>query len=1217
MRSGFPTRLFSTVLVIVLLLMPSDSLPCAARPPVAEPDAEPPATEWQLPAYQKAVLIELYNATNGPGWKNNTGWLGPQDPCYWYGVHCTNSAPYTTLRWLSLGNNGLAGPIPASLKNLDGLEMLYLGGNALTGEIPPELGQIPYLRHLGLDGNQLVGTIPSGLSSLSHLELLLLSSNHLTGPIPDWLGNLTSLTTLSLAGNDLVGSIPPTLANLKNLTSLWLGMNHLEGEMPAFLGELTKLQTLSLSFNRFTGPIPNLSALTNLTTLELANKPQESPGLSGPIPAWIGNLTKLTHLHLEGNSLEGPIPDSLRNLTRLEVLNLNNNRLTGQVPTWLGNLSNLKELSLCCNASAGNRGLTGAIPATLGSLGKLTVFDLSGNNLSGNIPDSILSLPELTNLYLARNNLEGDLPATAAATAGDVEGAAAGSKLQVIDVSYNKLTGIKLNWGAGTPVKSVNLRGNQIEQSIPAALFKIPTLEFIDLGDNQLEGHIPDVAALTNLKILKLDHNNLSGGIPFNIDALRKLEVLNLSYNALDRTLDLPATTVLPHLYFLDLSHNKLWREVPREIGLLTGLKTLRLNDNRFTGKIPSELGNLKSLEELDLSRNGFMGGFPACIGELTNLKHLAMRDIVPRNPEGPWETQDAGTSVADLFGGRLPETFGLLTKLQYLDLNGLYMTGPLPAGMADMTSLTHLDLGNNFFDGDVPDGFSRLTKLQYFDMHWTPYLNNTLPLANVVKMKQLTYCDLAFGPVVPGPIPLGIGDLKNLRTLELSGNGIEGEIPSRLGELGLLTILGLQDNDFVGEIPKEIGNLRALQVLNLGGNRLRGKIPTELGNLTELTYLNLGYNRVPEDPSSGLSGDAPEFLMHLDKVSTLILARNRFTGPMHFVGFMENLRYVDLSHNQFSDFIPCDLFRKGLEVAYLNNNLLTIAPSGFPELDHAGIRIVDLSMNRLTGQLGAVGCGVVRLNLSGNLLSGGLDGVAGINESCALEYLDVSGNVDMSGPLPIGLLKSREPRYINFGRTRICEPSDLGFQIALAAARLMGFTIISSGLKCAPPPAVSAQVGPSGGTLASPGDGTTYTFAPGTFGSVAYAAIASAAVVTVTHVPKDANAAPATGTLVGIRHFYDAYARDASGQYVQPQKPYTVTIQYGPIDLASSRARESTLALYRWNGTTWVREPTSRVDTEADTITANPTRFSTWAVLGEPAKIRLLPVIMKGDTEQ
>lgn len=1224
MKGRVSTRVFSMLLAIVVLLVPSAPLPSAARTPVAEPTAEPPTPHWVLPDHIKAALIDLYNATGGPSWKNNAGWLGPQDPCYWYGVYCSEAAPYSDFRGIALVDNGLSGVLPASMGNLSGAWYIILSKNDLHGPIPPQIGALTSLDQVSLEFNHLEGPIPSSFANLKKLRFLTLGDNNLSGVMPDWLGNLTNLNVLSLRANDLTGPIPATIGNLKNLqhlslarnrltgplpqslgdmpqlTTLLLAHNQFSGAIPSSLGNLSKLTMLDLTYNELTGPIPRqLGNLTNLQTLTLsANE------LTGPIPPELGNLTKLQTLGMSGNELTGPIPPELGNLTNLQTLGMSENRLSGPIPPTLGNLRELTGLNLGSNKSNNNPGLSGPIPTSLSALTKLQVLNLSGNSLSGQIPAALLSMPELTELRLADNNLEGDLPAPAAATAGDVEGAAAGSKLQVIDVSYNKLTGIKLTWGAGTPLRSVNLRGNQIEQSIPAALFKIPTLEFIDLGDNKLKGHIPDVAALVNLKILKLDHNNLSGGIPFNIDALRKLEVLNLSYNALDRTLDLPATSVLPHLYFLDLSHNKLWSEVPPQIGLLIGLKTLRLNDNRFTGRIPSELGNLKSLEELDLSRNGFEGGFPECIGELRELKYLAMSHIVPKEPES-----------GRLFGGQLPETFGLLTKLQYLDLNYLYLTGPLPAGMANMTNLTHLDLANNFFDGDVPDGFSRLTKLQYLDMHWTPKLNKSLPLANVVKMKQLTHCNLGFGPVVGGyPIPPEIGDLRNLQFLCLSASGITGEIPSRLGELKLLTVLYLDSNHLVGEIPKEIGNLRALRELVLAGNRLRGSIPAELGNLTELRLLNLGWNRVPEDPSSGLSGELPSSLTDLDKVSTLILAQNRLTGPIHFLDDMDGLKIMNLSDNQFSGFILCNQF-EGLEEVYLDHNLLTApSPGCFPELLHGGLRIVDLSNNRLTGSLGLLSKDIKWFSISDNRLSGNLEG--SVQEGSALEHFDVSGNIDMCGPVPIELLKSSKPRYINLGRTQICEPTDLGFQIALAAARLMGFTIISSGLKCAPPPTVSAQVGPSGGTLSSPGDGTTYTFAPGTFGGAAETAIASTAVVTVTHVPKDASAVPSTGNLVGIRHFYDAYARDASGQYVQPQKPYTVTIQYGPIDLASSRARESTLALYRWNGTTWVREPTSRVNVISDTITANPSRFSTWAVLGEPAKIRLLPVIMRQNVE-
>ena len=322
-------------------------------------------------------------------------------------------------------------------------------------------------------------------------------------------------------------------------------------------------------------------------------------GLNGAVPPEFAGLSSLRQLVLKGNQLGGSNLEWLGGLASLRSATLDDNGFSGQIPSAVGSLGQLQTLSLSDNQ------LTGPIPSELGGLAQLKTLALYTNTLSGPIPTELGNLSNLEELLLANNQLDGDLPAFGA-TGSAGSGAAAASKLRVIDVSYNKLTGIQLNWGAGTPVKSVSLRGNLIKQSIPAALFKIPTLEFMDLGENKLEGQIPDVAALANLKILKLDHNNLSGGIPINIDALHNLEVLNLSYNLLDRTLDLPSTSALPKLYHLDLSHNKLWSGIPTQIGLLTGLKVLRLNDNRLGEAIPAQMGNLTS--------SGGTGSQPECL---------------------------------------------------------------------------------------------------------------------------------------------------------------------------------------------------------------------------------------------------------------------------------------------------------------------------------------------------------------------------------------------------------------------------------------------------------------------------------------------------------------------------------------------------------------------------------------------------------------------------
>ena len=44
------------------------------------------ATATTTPAPQRAALVALYNATNGPGWKNNTKWLSEAPISQWHGV---------------------------------------------------------------------------------------------------------------------------------------------------------------------------------------------------------------------------------------------------------------------------------------------------------------------------------------------------------------------------------------------------------------------------------------------------------------------------------------------------------------------------------------------------------------------------------------------------------------------------------------------------------------------------------------------------------------------------------------------------------------------------------------------------------------------------------------------------------------------------------------------------------------------------------------------------------------------------------------------------------------------------------------------------------------------------------------------------------------------------------------------------------------------------
>ncbi|MDE2767465.1 MAG: cadherin domain-containing protein, partial [Chloroflexota bacterium] len=62
-------------------------------------------------------------------------------------------------------------------------------------------------------------------------------------------------------------------------------------------------------------------------------------GLSGPVPAALGQLAYLTALDLRGNALTSAVPEALGTLTRLTELHLSGTRLTGCLPAALAGVT--------------------------------------------------------------------------------------------------------------------------------------------------------------------------------------------------------------------------------------------------------------------------------------------------------------------------------------------------------------------------------------------------------------------------------------------------------------------------------------------------------------------------------------------------------------------------------------------------------------------------------------------------------------------------------------------------------------------------------------------------------------------------------------------------------------------------------------------------------------------------------------------------------------
>ena len=140
---------------------------------------------------------------------------------------------------------------------------------------------------------------------------------------------------------------------------------------------------------------------------------------------------------------------------------------------------------------------------------------------------------------------------------------------------------------------------------------------------------------------------------------------------------------------------NNLTGTIPGELGNLSSLSSLHLDDNNLTGTIPGELGSLSNLSELDLADNALTGAIPRELGNLSSLTWLDLGD--------------------NELTGAIPRELGNLSNLVRLYLWDNALTGAIPGELGNLSNLTRLALSNNELTGTIPQSFTSLTELAVF----------------------------------------------------------------------------------------------------------------------------------------------------------------------------------------------------------------------------------------------------------------------------------------------------------------------------------------------------------------------------------------------------------------------------------------------------------------------------------------------------------------------
>ncbi|XP_050382666.1 receptor-like protein EIX2 [Argentina anserina] len=725
------------------------------------------------------------------------------------GVLPSSLGNLSNLLHLDLSNNDIESDL-RWLSSLSSLEFLNLGGADLTKTAPywlPTVNMLPSLLELHLPGCGL-SIFPPTLPHINFTSLLVLdlSTNGFNSTLPPWLFNLTHLLYLDLSSNNLHGELPETFGSLTHLKNLDLSENSdIGGQLPRNLGMLCNLQSLKLSINKVTGEITDfIDSLSRCSNSSLEGLDLGFNSLTGHLPNSLGHLQNLRYLTLWHNSFQGSIPESIGKLTSLEDFYLAYNKMGGVIPESFGQLSSLVAVDLSENTWEGV--ITEAHFLKLPSLKEVSIQKASPNiSLVFNISSKWMPPFKLRYLNLRSCQLGPKFPAwlrnqTELVTVVLNNAGIADSipdwfwqldlLLDELDVAYNKLSGKVPNSLRFISSSNADLSSNRFEGSLP---LWSPNISTLYLRDNRFTGPIPSNIGdvMPSLSDLDISRNGLTGSIPLSLGNLSLLTTMVLSHNYL--TGEIPHFwNSIPDLYIVDLSNNSLSGTVPRSMDSLISLRFLILSDNSLSGKLPS-LRNCTGMKSLDLGENRFSGNIPAWIGEsMPSLLILRLS--------------------SNSFTGNIPSQLCGLSNLHILDLSNNTLSGHIPQCVGNLSGLKISEVSDKDTSYLYQGKLKVVTKGRVLDYSPTLYLVNNLDLSN----NNLS-----------GDMPMELTTLVKLWTLNLSMNHLTGKIPSKMGNMELIETLDLSINNLSGTIPPSMVSLTFLAHLNLSYNNLSGEIPT------------------------------------------------------------------------------------------------------------------------------------------------------------------------------------------------------------------------------------------------------------------------------------------------------------------------------------------------------------------------------------------------------
>ncbi|KAL7179982.1 hypothetical protein ACSBR1_043233 [Camellia fascicularis] len=505
-------------------------------------------------------------------------------------------------------------------------------------------------------------------------------------------------------------------------------------------------------------------------------------------------------------------------------------------------------------------------------------------------------------------------------------------------------------------VRHLDLSRNSFDKDILRILGALPSLKFLSLHNNAMEGPLSNqgLASFDHLEILDLQQNGFYGSVPPFIGA-SSLKALYLNSNKFNGSLPIQGLCELKKLEELDLSYNHIEGILPPCLSNLTSLRLFDVSENQFTGNhLSSLLGSLNSLEYIDLRHNRFEGLFS--FSSFANHSMLEVVAITSDNDK--FEVLVLPKCNLNKFSGDFLKFPLHQNKLSFIDLSRNNLEGSFPNWLlVNNTELEFLSLRNNSFVGEFC---------------LSPYYNSYTNWMDVSDNQLIGHIQLNMGEMVPYLIHINLSrnafEDENFGGSRLSNNNLSREVPKQLvRNCKSLHSLALSNNKFHGRMFSDDFKLTQIEYLRLNDNQFTGPLTNVVFNLSKLYLLDISNNN--------MSGKILGLMNNLIRLRTMIMGNNAFNGQFP-CALVPNV-FMDISHNSFSGSLTsCSNPNLGVvEHAHLQGNKFR----GFipKELFNASKLVtLDISDNNLSGGLPLYISLVSNLSillLKGNQLSGSI----------------------------------------------------------------------------------------------------------------------------------------------------------------------------------------------------------------------------------------------------